>query len=87
MAEMSEILERPCPSCGGTMVRDARRDRIEYKGLSVEVEQPGWHCRCGEAVLSESDLAAGLTLQSDPFSLNDLRKAFDGVLAANAEKQ
>ena len=40
------------------MVRDARRDRIEYKGLSVEVEQPGWHCRCGEAVLSESDLAA-----------------------------
>ena len=55
---MSKILKRPCPSCGGAMVRGTQLDRIEYRGLSVDVEQPGWYCRCSEVVLSETDLVA-----------------------------
>ncbi|HXP97579.1 MAG TPA: YgiT-type zinc finger protein, partial [Telmatospirillum sp.] len=50
--------ERSCPTCGGAMVRDTRPDRIEYKGLAVEVEQPGWYCGCGEAILNEADVIA-----------------------------
>ena len=40
------------------MVRDSRPDRVEYEGLLVEVEQPGWYCGCGEATLTKADLAA-----------------------------
>jgi len=71
-----QALGHPCPSCGGTMRRDTRPQRIEYMGLSVVVDQPGWYCGCGEAVLSEGDLVA-----SDGAFL-DLRAQAEGLLTA-----
>jgi len=68
--------ERPCPECGGSMRRDTRPQRIEYKGLSVEVQQPGWYCGCGEVLLSEADVAA-----TDGAYL-DLRAIAEGLLTA-----
>lgn len=70
------LTERPCPTCGATMARDTRPNRIEYKGLSVEVEQPGWYCGCGEAIFTKADLAA-----SDGAFL-DLRAKAEGLLTA-----
>lgn len=68
--------EQPCSSCGAPMRRDTRPQRIDYKGLSAEVEQPGWYCGCGEALLSEADVAA-----TDGAYL-DLRARAEGVLTA-----
>jgi len=69
--------ERSCPSCAGVMVRDSRPHRIDYKGLSIDVEQPGWYCGCGEVLLSEADVAA-----TDGDYL-DLRAKADGLLTAS----
>ena len=49
---------RPCPACGGGMVRETRRRTIRYKKHSVETDQPAWWCRaCGEGVLDSKDSA------------------------------
>ena len=40
----SKIGKRPCPVCGGTMVRDSRPDTVSYKHLTAKVTQPGWYC-------------------------------------------
>lgn len=49
---------RTCRACGGSSRRDTRPDVIEYKGRSVEVEQPGWWCdTCDEVVLEPADIA------------------------------
>lgn len=69
--------ERPCPNCAGVMLRDIRPQRIDYKGLSVEVEQPGWYCACGEILMSEADMAA-----TDGDYL-DLRAKAEGLLTAS----
>jgi HTH-type transcriptional regulator/antitoxin MqsA len=58
------------------MVRDTRPDRLDYKGLSADVEQPGWYCSCGEIILSEADVAV-----TDGAYL-DLRAKADGLLTA-----
>ena len=50
--------QRSCPNCGSGMARDTRPHLIEYKGLSVEIDQPGWYCSCGEMLMSEADVAA-----------------------------
>ena len=47
---------RPCPACGGGMVRETRRRTIRYKKHSVEIDQPAWWCRdCDEGVLDSKD--------------------------------
>jgi len=49
---------RPCPACGGGMVRETRRRTIRYKKHSVEIDQPAWWCRdCDEGVLDSKDSA------------------------------
>jgi HTH-type transcriptional regulator/antitoxin MqsA len=49
---------RPCPACGGDMVRETRRRTIRYKKHSVEIDQPAWWCRsCDEGVLDSKDAA------------------------------
>ncbi len=49
---------RPCPACGGRMVRETRRRTISYRKHSVEIAQPAWWCRnCDEGVLDAKDSA------------------------------
>ncbi len=49
---------RPCPACGGDMLRETRRRTVRYKKHSVEIDQPAWWCRnCGEGVLDSKDSA------------------------------
>ncbi len=53
-------MSKKCPLCEqGTLHREVRRVPYEYKGVSVEVEQPGeWCSSCGEGFLSADDMAA-----------------------------
>jgi HTH-type transcriptional regulator / antitoxin MqsA len=47
---------RPCPACGGGMVRETRPRTIRYKKHSAEIDQPAWWCRnCDEGVLDSKD--------------------------------
>jgi HTH-type transcriptional regulator/antitoxin MqsA len=42
------------------MVRATRRDTVEYKGHSVEIDQPGlWCTACDEAIFEGDELAVG----------------------------
>lgn len=47
---------RPCPACGGDMVREMRRRIVRYRNCSTEIAQPAWWCRaCGEGILDAKD--------------------------------
>ena len=51
--------ELNCHDCGSAMARGKKKVTFEYKGASIEVDQPGWYCRkCGEAVLTTQDVKA-----------------------------
>ena len=56
-----------CPACStGTLVREVRGSRFEYRGETLSYEQPGdWCTECGEALLSGEDMAATETLIVD----------------------
>lgn len=47
-----------CPECGGEMIRKARLAPYTYKNQTIEVEQPGEWCACGEGVLTPMDVQA-----------------------------
>ena len=69
--------KRPCPACGGTMVRDSRPDTVSYKHLTAKVTQPGWYCdSCDEALLE-----AAYARATEPVFM-DLKARADGVLTA-----
>ena len=58
---VTDHVSRPiCPACQiGTLVREVRVSRFEYRGETLTYEQPGdWCTECGEAVLSGEDMAA-----------------------------
>lgn len=58
MAARKSEEERPCPACGGKMLRQTRPRTIRYKKQSAEIEQPAWWCTaCGEGVLDAKDSA------------------------------
>lgn len=47
---------RPCPACGGDMVRETRRRVVRYANRSTEIDQPAWWCRArGEGILDAKD--------------------------------
>jgi len=49
-----------CPACDKKAVkREVRRVPYEFRGMTVEVDQPGeWCSACGEGFLSPEDMAA-----------------------------
>ena len=51
-------IERLCPECGHSMVRDeARPFTISYKGLTATFPMPGFYCvNCGESVHNGKDM-------------------------------
>ena len=53
-------MSKRCTVCGkGTVKREARKVAYTYKGVTVEVMQPGeWCDECGEGFLSPQDMAA-----------------------------
>jgi HTH-type transcriptional regulator / antitoxin MqsA len=65
-----------CPACSGALVREVRTSRFEYRGESLDYEQPGdWCTECGEAVLSGEDMSATETLLVDFMSRVDQAQA------------
>jgi len=54
------MMSKMCAVCGkGEVSREVRRMTYEYKGVSVEVDQPGeWCAACGEGFLSPEDMSA-----------------------------
>jgi len=72
-----QINRRPCPACGGTMVRDSRPDTVTYKHLKARVTQPGWYCKtCDEVLLDATDVRV------TEAAFMDLKARADGVLTA-----
>jgi len=69
-------MAQKCPLCGeAALRREMRKVAYTYKGVVVEVDQPGQWCgACGEAVLSSEDLAATRK------PLHDARARADGLL-------
>ncbi len=69
---------RTCPACGGDMARDVRADTISYKGLTADVQQPGWYCRsCDEVLLEPADM------QATDMAFLDLKAEADHLLSAD----
>lgn len=60
MNETSQASRPSCPVCSaGTLVREVRVSRFEYRGETLTYDQPGdWCTECGEAVLTGEDMAA-----------------------------
>ena len=71
-------MKKPCPLCAsGTLQRRSRKQTFRYKGQAFKYDQPGdWCAKCGEGILSNSDLKA-VELQ-----LSDFRSEVDGYLCA-----
>jgi len=65
-----------CHACGQEMVRDVRPDTVEYKGTTVEIEQPGWYCTTCDEVVFEGEDA---TVTEEAFVR--LKADVDGILA------
>ena len=64
-----------CPESGHPMNRGIRPVTLSYKGLSANVEMPGWYCKhCGESIHSGKDMAV-----SDK-ALNRLKAEAEGLL-------
>ena len=52
------MTEVACHECGRTMERGFRPVALEHKGLTTEVDMPGWYCaNCGESIHSGGDMA------------------------------
>ncbi len=47
---------RSCHECGSAMSRGIRPMTVQYKGLSVTFDMPGWYCVCGEGVVTGKDM-------------------------------
>lgn len=60
MKETHHKTHSVCPACSvGTLSREVRGSRFEYRGQTLIYEQPGnWCSACGEAVLSGEDMVA-----------------------------
>ena len=66
---------RPCPACGGMMVRASRPDTITYKAETISIQQPGWWCQdCEEAEFDPEDQEAA------DRAFQGLRAKVDGIL-------
>ena len=64
-----------CPESGHPMNRGIRPVTLSYKGLSANIEMPGWYCKhCGESIHSGKDMAV-----SDK-ALNRLKAEAEGLL-------
>ena len=61
-----------CPKCGGEMNRETRLVPYTYKKQTIEVEQPGEWCTCGEGVLTPTDV------KETEKTLHDFRARVDG---------
>jgi len=72
-------MAQKCPACGEAVLRrETRKVAYTYKGMTVEVDQPGqWCSACGEAVLSAEDLVATRK------PLHDARARADGLLLSD----
>lgn len=71
-------MARKCPFChDGVLERRVIREQYNYKGHTIEVDQPGEFCtHCEEGILNKEDLEA--TRQE----LHDFRAGIDGLLAS-----
>ncbi|MFC1612077.1 type II toxin-antitoxin system MqsA family antitoxin [Myxococcota bacterium] len=64
-----------CHGCGERMARGKKKVTFEYKTESIRVDQPGWYCKCGEAVVSGGDAKA------TELAFAVLRSRVEGVLS------
>lgn len=74
-------MSKVCPECGGEMNREVRLVPYIYKNQTIQVEQPGEWCACGEAVLTHADVKA---TEKD---LHDFRAHVDGLLTSVEVRQ
>ena len=71
-------MSKQCPFCDGTMEQKNVHTTYTYKGLSIEVEQPGMFCdSCEEGILSKADHKA---TEKD---IHDLHARGDGLLMSD----
>jgi HTH-type transcriptional regulator/antitoxin MqsA len=64
-----------CLACGGAIVRETRRRRLEYRGQAITYDQPGWWCvKCGEGYFDDADMDAR------DMALADVKAEVEGVL-------
>lgn len=74
-------MSKVCPECGGEMNREVRLVPYTYKDQTIQVEQPGEWCACGEGVLSPADVKA------TEKALHDFHAQVDGLLTSEEVRQ